>query len=112
MFSAPAISKDKGSQSCKDQQRTKYALRNACIGSLAPFFWLEERYAPLCGTTSDPVAFPRSLLVRSRRTSGQGVRRMNCDRIACREGHFECLVETRVEGLFGLGFLDHDARPL
>ena len=43
---------------------------------------------------------------------GMGVRRANCDRIACREGHVECLVETRVERLFGLGFLGHAVQPL
>jgi len=41
--------------------------------------------------------------------NGAGIRRINCDRIACREGHFERLVETRIERLFGLGFLGHAA---
>ena len=35
---------------------------------------------------------------------------MNRDRIACGEGHFERLVETRVEVPFGVGFLGHAAR--
>jgi hypothetical protein len=45
-----------------------------------------------------------------RRTScGAGIRRMNCDRITSREGHVECLIETRVKGLFGPGFFGHTA---
>jgi len=35
---------------------------------------------------------------------------MNRDRIACGEGHFERLVETRVEVPFGVGFLGHAAK--
>jgi NAD(P)-dependent dehydrogenase (short-subunit alcohol dehydrogenase family) len=45
--------------------------------------------------------------LRVLRTSGAGLRGMNCDRIACRKGHFECLVKTSVERQFGLGFLVH-----
>src|SRR4029077_8797332 len=37
---------------------------------------------------------------------------MNCDRITSREGHVECLIETRVKGLFKLGFLGHTAWSL
>ena len=42
--------------------------------------------------------------------SGRGVRGVNRDRIARGEGHFERLVETRVEVPFGVGFLGHAAR--
>jgi hypothetical protein len=53
--------------------RTQYALRTAYIGRIPPFFWIEERYAPVYGATPDSVAFTRSLLVRLRRTSRQDV---------------------------------------
>ena len=53
--------------------RTQYALRTAYIGRIPPFFWIEERYAPVYGATPDSAMFTKSLLVRLRRTSRQDV---------------------------------------
>src|SRR5882762_4097977 len=53
--------------------RTQYALRTPYIGRIPPFFWIEERYAPVYGATPDSGVFTKSLLVRLRRMSRQDV---------------------------------------
>ena len=71
-----------------------------------PFSVVRSVRQPFCYCLQVTVAvYPE----RTDAMNGAGIRRINCDRIACREGHFERLVETRIERLFGLGFLGHAA---
>ena len=44
---------------------------------------------------------------RTHRQSRLGVRQVNCERVACGEGHFERLVQARVEIPLRVGFLGH-----